>query len=243
MIACLTLEVHYSSGSLDRDTSLQEQRPQFSQEQFLAVMRDQHAAADLTEWRTLGYTSLYQQYQVCAQLGEAFGQIMQQAAAGKMCAGRPLHECKEFVTMLGIAQPVTPAPGQPLNLTFTHVNVNEAVRELPQSDQGVAAIAASREQLSATGYALCTYPQDQQPCQHLHLPCCLQEQLFIVHKRCRLQQVRHQLLAQRKDNKLRNLEHTASGPQALTWRQPQPPASSHIHGRCPNLIQCGRNFV
>lgn len=77
---------------------------------------------------------------------------MHQAAA--MECRQALALVQGNVVMLGIAQPVTPAPTQPWNLTSTHVNViinvnvnvHEAIpdHELPQCDQNVAAIAASK---------------------------------------------------------------------------------------------------
>lgn len=65
--------------------------------------------------------------------------------------------------MLGIAQPVTPArigTVQPLHFTSTHVNVNEAIPELPQFYQGVAAAASKQAENSSQLqgiYALCKY--------------------------------------------------------------------------------------
>ena len=65
----------------------------------------------------------------------------QQAVAMKMCASRPVHECKELSKLFGIAQPVTPAPIQPLTCTVLLLKDHNVGRygQLENMSAGIAA--------------------------------------------------------------------------------------------------------
>ena len=85
----------------------------------------------------------------CLQLGTNLGQDLKQAAAMKMCAGRPLEECKTLMSMFGLLQPAAGSAAQPAAVSAAHPAETSSQQPTQRSQSNAESASTSRDQLPA----------------------------------------------------------------------------------------------